>query len=712
MYCIKCGQPINAESDRCSSCNTPLKATEQTLFRRDDATLIATEEKTRISSGNLHSSEDETRLSHADMRLGNSTNPDATATYNTKEMEPGQVLGNRYEIKECIGSGGMGAIYTARRIHIGDTVAVKVLRPEVVHDSQSRERFQREARAAAKLHHPNAVVVHDFGQDPDGTTYIVMEYLEGRSLRDVMAEEKTIALPQAVSIMKQACAAIEAAHRLGIIHRDIKPDNIIILDSHDDTPHVKILDFGIAKLLDRTNDTGEIDPTLTQVGTVIGTPNYMSPEQCQGESLDARSDVYSLGVVLYEMLTGVQPFTAKNSTGVVIKHVTEKPRRLVSLNPYVPAEVERVVLKALEKKPEARQQSALDLAREFEAAVNQPSQPKSFAPVAQIVETKVDTKVVAPVPQASKSSRVPLFAVVGIALVLLLAGAAGWYFLFGKPSAKPQPSAKDVLTQLPPQKVEPEPTPAASASPSTTPPGMVLINGGDFKMGRDDGADMDQPSHNASVKQFFLDKTEVTNQAYKKFLDETKYPSPPSWKDSFPTGLEDHPVTDVTWEDANAYASWAGKRLPTEEEWEFAARGTDERLYPWGETYTPGVANINDLSSLDSTEVKTKPVGLYTEGASIFGLLDMSGNVWEWTSSTLKPYPGGKLTPDAESFLSAKVNLKVIRGGAWMSEPKQATVTYRRGWPAGRKDWPEGIDAKRIDYSAIGFRCAKDVPQP
>ncbi|MBS1811105.1 MAG: SUMF1/EgtB/PvdO family nonheme iron enzyme [Acidobacteria bacterium] len=674
--------------------------------------MIATEEKTRISSGNLHSSEDETRLSHADMRLGNSTNPDATATYNTKEMEPGQVLGNRYEIKECIGSGGMGAIYTARRIHIGDTVAVKVLRPEVVHDSQSRERFQREARAAAKLHHPNAVVVHDFGQDPDGTTYIVMEYLEGRSLRDVMAEEKTIALPQAVSIMKQACAAIEAAHRLGIIHRDIKPDNIIILDSHDDTPHVKILDFGIAKLLDRTNDTGEIDPTLTQVGTVIGTPNYMSPEQCQGESLDARSDVYSLGVVLYEMLTGVQPFTAKNSTGVVIKHVTEKPRRLVSLNPYVPAEVERVVLKALEKKPEARQQSALDLAREFEAAVNQPSQPKSFAPVAQIVETKVDTKVVAPVPQASKSSRVPLFAVVGIALVLLLAGAAGWYFLFGKPSAKPQPSAKDVLTQLPPQKVEPEPTPAASASPSTTPPGMVLINGGDFKMGRDDGADMDQPSHNASVKQFFLDKTEVTNQAYKKFLDETKYPSPPSWKDSFPTGLEDHPVTDVTWEDANAYASWAGKRLPTEEEWEFAARGTDERLYPWGETYKPGVANINDLSSLDSTEVKTKPVGLYTEGASIFGLLDMSGNVWEWTSSTLKPYPGGKLTPDAESFLSAKVNLKVIRGGAWMSEPKQATVTYRRGWPAGRKDWPEGIDAKRIDYSAIGFRCAKDVPQP
>ena len=691
MYCINCGQQVSTESANCPHCNSALPLSEQTKLSREAAALIASEEKTLIASP-------------ADLARY-ATDPRATTGHIAKEMETGQVLGNRYEIKECIGSGGMGAIYTARRIHIGDTVAVKVLRPEVVNDSQSRERFQREARAAAKLHHPNAVVVHDFGQDADGTTYIVMEYLEGRSLRDVMNDEKTMPLPQALSLTKQACAAIEAAHRLGIIHRDIKPDNIIVLDSHDGTPHVKILDFGIAKLLDRTNELGEIDPTLTQAGTVIGTPNYMSPEQCQGESLDARSDVYSLGIVLYEMLTGVQPFTAKNSTGIVIKHVTEKPRRLVSLNPYVPAEVERVVLKALEKKPEARQQSALDLAREFEAAVNQSSQPKSFSPVAQVAETRLETRVAAV--KTGKPSRAPLFVAAGAAAILLLGGLSWWLVMSSQQPPKSQPSAKDISTQLPPQKAEP--TPEATAKPLVAPEGMVLINGGEFKMGRDDGDDMDQPSHAANVKPYFIDQTEVTNEAYKLFLDASKHPAPPSWQEGvFAAGLESHPVTDVTWEDAIAYAKWAGKRSPTEEEWEYAARGSDGRLYPWGETYKPGAANINDDTAVDPNEVKTKPVRIYEDGKTIFGLFDMSGNVWEWTSSPLKAYPGGKLSSDLESYQ----NLKVIRGGSWKSKLNQATTTYRRGWPATRNDWPRGFAPDKIDYGAIGFRCAQDLPQP
>lgn len=690
MYCINCGQSVSPASETCPHCQAALPGNEQTLISREDATLLASEEKTLISQDS-------------------GLRPSSSAGLFAKEMVAGKVLGNRYEIKDAIGSGGMGAIYTARRIHIGDTVAVKVLRPEVVHDSQSRERFQREARAAAKLHHPNAVVVHDFGQDADGTTYIVMEYLEGRSLRDFLNEEKIPALPQTLGIIKQACAAIEAAHRLGIIHRDIKPDNIILLDSHDEVAHVKILDFGIAKLLDRTNDAGETDPTLTQVGTVIGTPNYMSPEQCQGESLDARSDVYSLGIVLYEMLTGVQPFTAKNSTGVVIKHVTEKPRRLVTVNPNISADVERVVLKALEKKPEARQQSALDLAREFEAAVNQVSQPKSFAPIPQVAETQFDTKAVIPATkteQMDKPSRLPLYATSGAAVLLLLGGVTWWYFFGSQAAPKPSPTAQDVLTQLPPQKAEPPPP--TTTKPMAAPEGMVLINGGDFQMGRNDGNDMDTPSHTMRVKPYFIDQTEVTNEAYKKFVEATAHPAPPSWKDgNFPTGLETHPVTDVTWEDATAYAKWAGKRLPTEEEWEYAARGTDGRFYPWGETYKPGVANLNDDTAADANDVKTKPVGLYTEGKSPFGLFDMSGNVWEWTVSNLRAYPGGKLSSDTEGY----ENLKVIRGGSWKSELPQATTTYRRGWPATRNDWPHGLPPSQIDYSAIGFRCVQDLPQ-
>ncbi len=687
MFCINCGQSISAELERCPHCGMKRPPTEQTILKREAAdTLIA------APTQNLNEAE-----------------PDVPVA---RELTSGQVLGSRYEIRECIGSGGMGAIYSARRIHIGDAVAVKVLRPEVVHDTQSRERFQREARAAAKLHHPNAVVVHDFGQDPDGTTFIVMELLEGRSLREVLNTERKIAPKEAVGILKQACAAIEAAHRLGIIHRDIKPDNIILLDSHDGVPHVKILDFGIAKLLDRTNETGEHDPTLTQVGTVVGTPNYMSPEQCQGESLDARSDVYSLGVVLYEMLTGVQPFTAKNSTGIVIKHVTEKPRPLQALNPELPAAVERVVLKALEKQPEARQQSAMDLAREFAEAVNQPAAPKPFAPVSfEPVATRPDTAVRTRAKSSSQAapsssrSRLPLFATVG-AISLLLAGGLVWWKFFSAPAPTPSPAVKGVTAQVPPPPVPVETKPAASAQ--TPPEGMLFIGGGDFKMGRDDGNDLDQPSQMATVRPFYLDVTEVTNRAYKKFIDETQHPAPPLWKNgTFPEGQENFPVTDVTWEDANAYAKWAGKRLPTEEEWEFAARGTDGRLYPWGETYKPGVANINDDTAATNNEVKTQAVASYADGKSPFGLMDMSGNAFEWTASALKAYAGGKLPPETESYQ----NLKVIRGGSWRSDPKQASGTYRRGWPATRKDWPEGIDPSKIDYTAIGFRCAQDVPQ-
>lgn len=682
MFCINCGQSISAELERCPHCGMKRPITEQTrLSRADAATLMNTPTQKM----------------------------DAAAPV-ARELVSGQVLGSRYEIRDCIGSGGMGAIYAARRIHIGDTVAVKVLRPEVVHDAQSRERFQREARAAAKLHHPNAVVVHDFGQDPDGTTYIVMELLEGRSLRQVLSDEHSIEPTRAVGIVKQACAAIEAAHRLGIIHRDIKPDNIILLDSHDGIPHVKILDFGIAKLLDRTDEERETDPTLTQVGTVIGTPNYMSPEQCQGEVLDARSDVYSIGIVLYEMLTGVQPFTAKNSTGVVIKHVTEKPRPLIALKPEVPAPVERVVLKALEKKPEARQQSAIDLAREFEAAVNQPAQSQAnpFAPVSfEPIATQLDTAVSRPTSKMPQRSKLPLFASLGAASVVLVGGLA-WWMLFASPSPpKPAPTVKGVTAQMPPPPpVEAEP--AATAKVTTLPEGMLLINGGEFKMGRDDGTDLDQPSHPMTVKPFYLDATEVTNAAYKKFIDETKHAVPPLWKSgTFPEGQENYPVTDVTWDDATAYAKWAGKRLPTEEEWEFAARGTDGRLYPWGETYKPGAANLNDDTAAVPNEVKSQPVGSYSEGKSPFGVFDLTGNAFEWTASALKAYPGGKLPPQSETYQ----NLKVVRGGSWRSEPKQASATYRFGWPATRKDWPEGSPPNNIDYTAIGFRCAQDVPQ-
>ena len=290
---------------------------------------------------------------------------------------------------------------------------------------------------------------------------------------------------------------------------------------------------------------------------------------------------------------------------------------------------------------------------------------------------------------------------------MLLAGGLIWWMFFASSATQTPPAVQGVTAQVPPP-IPAEPAAKASAPATQTPEGMLFITGGEFQMGRNDGNDLDQPSLLATVRPFYLDVTEVTNKAYKKFLDETNYPPPLLWKNgTFPEGQENFPVTDVTWEDANAYAKWAGKRLPTEEEWEFAARGTDGRLYPWGETYKPGVANINDDTAASTNEVKTQPVASYNERKSPFGLLDMSGNAFEWTASALKAYPGGKLPPETEGYQ----NLKVIRGGSWRSDPKQATVTYRRGWPATHQDWPAGINPNQIDYTAIGFRCAQDVPQ-
>jgi len=264
----------------------------------------------------------------------------------------GRTLDDKYLLEDKLGIGGMGTVYRARHLLIDRIVAVKVLNPRLVEDEAARARFRREAKAAGRLRHTNAVGVTDFGETSDGCVYIVMELLEGKTLQSLLARNGPLDVAHAVSIMLQVSSAVAAAHDAGIIHRDLKPANIFIVQRSDIPTVVKVLDFGIAKLAAESFDE-EDHQTLTQIGAMIGTPRYMSPEQCEGEALTPAADVYSLGVILYEMLTGTVPFNGLTPLAIAMRHSTETPRRPSEFVP-IPSELEGVVLHALEKPPEKR----------------------------------------------------------------------------------------------------------------------------------------------------------------------------------------------------------------------------------------------------------------------------------------------------------------------------------------------------------------------
>lgn len=278
----------------------------------------------------------------------------------------GQILDSKYELIRRLGQGGMGAVYRARRKHIGDEVAIKVLLDKFVAGSEATERFRREARAAAMLRHPNVVAIHDFsdGAGSSSPAYIVMELVEGRSLRDLLDQEGRIAAERLVTLMRGVCSGVSAAHRKGVVHRDLKPDNVIIIppERSGDPETVKVIDFGIAKLREADAGAG-----LTQTGVLIGTPFYMSPEQCLGDPLDARSDVYSIGAIIYEMLTGAPPFTGNTPTAVLARHLTDTATPLGQLG--VSARLASVPERALAKDPLERYQTVDDLFSDLSNAV-------------------------------------------------------------------------------------------------------------------------------------------------------------------------------------------------------------------------------------------------------------------------------------------------------------------------------------------------------
>lgn len=286
----------------------------------------------------------------------------------------GQVLAGKYRIDDKIDEGGMGCVYRATHVLMEKVVAVKVLHPALAADDKIVQRFTREAKAASRISHPHAISVTDFGESENGVVYLVMEYLRGRTLKDVVRSGGPMTLARTVEIVRQVAGALDVAHSEGVVHRDLKSDNIM-LDEATGGDWAKVLDFGIAKIQQTERSIHETDPGLTAPNLIIGTPQYMSPEQCsQASDIDARSDIYSFGVIIYEMLTGHVPFSGDSPTGIMMKHLQEPPPSILDERPDLPEGVGRVVARSLAKRPEDRFQKVSELAAALaEAAAEVPS---------------------------------------------------------------------------------------------------------------------------------------------------------------------------------------------------------------------------------------------------------------------------------------------------------------------------------------------------
>ena len=640
------------------------------------------------------------------------------ATHTEAQIASG--LSRRFRIVRRLGTGGMGTVFLAEQIGVGNRlVALKVLKRQLLDDPEFLLRFQAEASSTGRIRHVNVVTVHESGQGDDGTPYIAMEFLEGESLRQALKWGGTLPVAEVAEILTQVARGLNSAHKLGMIHRDLKPDNIFLTHGDEGELIVKVVDFGIAKLRESA--------AHTLAGTVLGTPAYMSSEQASGmpsDQLDARSDVYSLGIVVYEMLSGRVPFHSTTPLGYLRKHMLDDPPpfRAVAPGLPVPPQVEAVVMKALKKEREERYPTALEFARGFAAAAlprpgaevhqelpstkivipaperepaappprlaNAPApadiavQPPPRVPPARIVKAPGARPQEAKPSVAISPTRTPAnpphfrivespsrlkYVVLGLTLMAAIA-AVIWYFV------QPAPA--------PPAKI-----PSASSDMGKSAPGgMVSIPTATFTMGRNHAIDpQSTPAHTVSVAAFELDRRPVTNVQYAEFVTSTSHVAPNGWvHGTYPEGQAEWPVTGVSWDDANAYCSAKGWRLPTEAEWEYAAHGNDGRLYPWGNDFSPALTN-----SAEAALGRPEAVGAHRDASSPFGVLDMSGNVWQWTADDYRPYPGRQPT------FVIPADAKAIRGGSYQSDRFHVTTTTRN------------LDHASKRSPTIGFRCAK-----
>jgi formylglycine-generating enzyme required for sulfatase activity len=544
------------------------------------------------------------------------------------DRELQSALGPQYAVEQRIGEGGFAMVFLVRDLSLGRRLAVKVLSPDMALSRTGLERFHREAEAIARLSHPNIVPLHFAGQS-ENLVYLAMQLVEGESLGDRLAREGALPVADAARILREVASALDLAHRRGIVHRDIKPANILL---EHDSGRALVTDFGVAHV--------SYEEHLTTTGLVVGTPAYFSPEQVGGLPSDGRSDLYSLGLVVYEMLAGALPFGGRVTHESLIHRMAGKPEGIRKRRPEVPAALDAVVMRCLEPAMENRFQSGADIVQALDGEM--------------FVSAAGRTWLGKP----GVARRRWMWAVLGVAAAaVVVVGVAN---VIGPVTTPPAPVA---------------------------PPGMVAVPAGSYLIGSNDD-ERARPAHRVPVPSFAIDRTEVTVGAYRQFVGRTNAELP--WMTE-PDSLL--PVTRVRWAEASAFCAWRVRdgRLPTEFEWEAAARGLEGRPYPWGDVMDTAAAEIAHPRAAGPLRVRSHP-----RGDTPLGVSDLVGNVWEWTSSRLLPYPGGDLQPGGDT-------LYVIRGGSYNSLPAFATGFYRAGIAAS--------PPRRSDIAQTGFRCAVSFPQ-
>lgn len=522
----------------------------------------------------------------------------------------------------------MSHVYRARDTVIGRTVALKILTEAGCEDTEAKERFLAEARMAGNISHDNVLSIYDFGEDEQHHPYMVMEFLRGEDLRHAIKGGRTGGLREKLKIAVQIARALAYIHTQKIIHRDIKPENVNV------SPNgvVKLMDFGIAK-------TEGLQ--MTRAGYVLGTPYYMSPEQVTGANVTEQVDVYAFGVLVFELMTGVKPIAGETVERIFYSILNEPLNLEPMIQAGAPQAVCDLVAHCTKKNPAERPQGFDPVVAEIDRILTELDAPTQYFKAPDGEGGQVEQ------PAGHPAWLIPVVVVVIVGL------AAGLYFAM-KPKKLPEMIA------------------AKSGE-------MVLVPAGHFLFG--------QKKADAQTGAYYIDKTEVTNQAYAAFSKATGHALPAD----FPQDKPAYPVVNVTIEDAEAFAKWAGERLPSAREWEKAARGTDGRDFPWG--------NDKDASRANLSSNSLRPAADFAAGAGPYKAVQMVGNVWELIEESTTPsdhsiqYFADKLQPAP----TLRDTWHEARGGSYR-EPLAPELI-----------WDETPIPERWKAPNIGFRCVKDA---